>query len=137
MKKSCERTLPGQNLIFAIYSMECIWTQVRTCVNRINTLWQWFPTYAPRHTSAPRGVFRCAAKNIEVKFNQVHVRFKKFHAADVSQYGTVTILLVVIELFLVGECIIQVNLRLNKVRCVAALRKIMHEINGDCDIYKH
>ena len=78
---------------------------------------------------------QCAAKNIEVKFNQV--RFKKFHAADVSQYGTLTILLVVIELFLVGECIIQVYLRLNKVRCVAALCKIMHEINSDCDIYKH
>ena len=96
---------------------------------------QWFPTYAPRHTSAPRDVIRCAAKNIEVKFNQV--RFKKFHAADVSQYGTLTILLVVIELFLVGECIIQVYLRLNKVRCVATLCKIMHEINSDCDIYKH
>ena len=88
----------------------------------------WFPTYAPRHTSTPQ-------KNIEVQFNQV--RFKKFNAADVSQYGTLTILLIVIELFLVGECIIQVYLRLNKVRCVAALCKIMHEINSDCDIYKH
>ena len=74
-------------------------------------------------------------KNIKVKFNQV--RFKKLHSADVSKYGTLTILLVVIELFLVGECIIQVYLRLNKVRCVAALCKIMHEINSDCDIYKH
>ena len=98
-------------------------------------LLQWFPTYAPRHTSAPRDVIRCAAKNIEVKFNQV--LFKKFHAAGVSQYGTLTILLVVIVLFLVGECIIQVYLRLNKVRYVAALCKIMHEINSDCNIYKH
>ena len=107
----------------------------------INSFWtivpveQWFPTDAPRHTSAPRDVIRCAAKNIEVKFNQV--RFKKFHAADVSQYGTLTILLVVIELLLVGECIIQVYLHLNKVRCMAALCKISHEINSDCDIYKH
>ena len=74
-------------------------------------------------------------KKKKKKFYQV--RFKKFHAADVSQYGTLTILLIVIELFLVGECIIQVYLRLNKVRCVAALCKIMHEINSDCDIYKH
>ena len=101
----------------------------------LHWLGQWFPTYAPRHTSAPRDVIRCAAKNIEVKFNQV--RFKKFHAADISQYGTLTILLVVIELFLVGECIIQVYLRLNKVHCVAALCKIMHETNSNCDIYKH
>ena len=104
-------------------------------IYRCELIGQWFPTYAPRHTSVPRDVIRCAAKNIEVKFNQV--RFKKFHAADVSQYGTLTILLVVIELFLVGECIIQVYLRLNKVRCVVALCKIMHEINSDCDIYKH
>ena len=74
-------------------------------------------------------------KNIEVKFNQVG--FKKFHAANVSQYGTLTILLIVIELFLVGECIIQVYLRLNKVHCVGALWKIKHEINSDCDVYKH
>ena len=96
---------------------------------------QWFPTDAPQHTSAPRDVIRCAAKNIEVKFNQV--RFKKFHAADVSQDGTLTMLLVVIELLLVGECIIQVYLHLNKVRCMAALCKISHEINSDCDIYFH
>ena len=107
----------------------------RSTDHKTKTLTQWFPTYAPRHTSAPRDVIRCAAKNIEVKFNQV--RFKKLHAADVSQYGTLTILSVVIELFLVGECIIQVYLRLNKVCCVAALCKIMHEINNDCDIYKH
>ena len=72
-----------------------------------------------------------------LKLNSIKYALKKFHAADISQYGTLTILLVVIELFLVGECIIQVYLRLNKVRCVAALCKIMHEINSDCDIYKH
>ena len=71
-------------------------------------------------------------KNIEVKFNQVG--FKKFHAANVSQYATLTILLIVIELFLVGECIIQVYLRLNKVHCVGTLWKIKHEINSDCDV---
>ena len=72
------------------------------------------------------------ARNNEGKFNQVG--FKKFHVADISQYGKLTILLVVIELFLVGECIIQAYFRLNKVRCVAALCKIMHEININCDI---
>ena len=96
---------------------------------------QCFPTYAPRHTSAPQDGIRCPQKNIEVKFNQVG--FKKFHAVNVSQYGTLTILLIVIELFLVGECIIQVYLRLNKVHCVGALWKIKHEINSDCDVYKH
>ena len=75
-------------------------------------------------------------KNIEVKFIK-YVGFKKFHAVNVSQYGTLTILLIVIELFLVGECIIQVYLRLNKVDCVGALYKIKHEINSDCDVCKH
>ena len=89
---------------------------------------------AAAHQCAAR-CHQVCRKNIKVKFNQV--RFKKFHAANVSQYGTLTILLVVIELFLVGECFIQVYLRLNKVRCVAALCKIMHEINSDWDIYKH
>ena len=71
-----------------------------------------------------------------LKLNSIKYALKN-SLAHVSQYGTLTILLIVIELFLVGECIIQVYLRLNKVRCVAALCKIMHEINSDCDIYKH
>ena len=50
---------------------------------------QWFPTNAPRHTNAPQDVIRCAARHIEVKFNQVS--FTKFQAANVSQYGTLTI----------------------------------------------
>ena len=89
-----------------------------------------------RGTPVRREVSSGASQKI-LKLNSIKYALKKLHAADVSQYGTLTILLVVIELFLVGECIIQVYLRLNKVRCVAALCKIMHEINSNCDIYKH
>ena len=91
---------------------------------------QWFPTNAPRHTNAPQDVIRCAAKHIEVKFNQVG--FKKFHATNVSQHGTLTIS-DSIEMFLVGECIISL-FRLNKIHCTVALWKIMHEINSNCDV---
>jgi len=34
---------------------------------------QWFQNYAPRHTAAPPDVIRCAAKNIEIKINEVKI----------------------------------------------------------------
>jgi len=56
---------------------------------------QKFPNYAPRHTTSPRDVIRCAAKNIEIKIN--HIEFLKFHPADFCQYSTQSILVVVIR----------------------------------------
>ena len=56
---------------------------------------QWFPNYAPRHTAAPPDVIRCAAKNIEIKINQVE--FLKFHPANFCQYNTLSILMVVMR----------------------------------------
>ena len=60
-----------------------------------NCLLQWFPNYAPRHTAVPPDVIRCAAKNTEIKINQVE--FVKFHPADFCQYSTLSILVVVIR----------------------------------------
>jgi len=54
---------------------------------------QWSPNYARRHTAAQPDVIRCAAKNIEIKINQVE--FLKFHPADFCQYSTLSILGVV------------------------------------------
>jgi len=56
---------------------------------------QWFPNYARRHTAAQPYVIRCAAKNIEIKINEVE--FLKFHPADFCQYSTLSILRVVIR----------------------------------------
>jgi len=49
----------------------------------------------PRHTASPPDAIRCAAKNIEIKINQVE--FLKFHPADFCQYSTLSILVVVIR----------------------------------------
>ena len=62
-------------------------------ITNIDALAQWFPNHAQQHTGAPRDVIRCAAKNIEIKFNQVE--FIKFHAADFCQHGTLSILVVI------------------------------------------
>ena len=59
------------------------------------SLMQWFPNYAPRHTADPPDVIRCAAKNIDIKINQVEL--VEFHPADFCQYSTLSILVVVIR----------------------------------------
>ena len=69
--------------------------RLRTTTLSLIALQQWFPNYAPQHTAAPPDVIRCAAKNIEIKINQVE--FLKFHPADFCQYSTLSMLVVVIR----------------------------------------
>ena len=54
----------------------------------MKTLRQSFRTYAPRHTSPPRDVVRCAANNTNVKFDQAKLRLLSYFSLRFLKNGT-------------------------------------------------